>query len=241
MTGGYVRLYRKILDNPAFRDVNEAMFFAYLVLLANWKAGEKRYEDRQYNLNRGDFVVGERRLADAFGWSHKKVRGLLGRLRAEGMITRKRTQHGAQRAPVISICNYDIYQAQADEGEPASGTAGAQGGHREGTANKEKEGKEGKEGKTHTVDFDEFWRVYPDRKPHSNPKKPAGQKFEIAVGRGVPAGDIIRGAQNYATYVQRERVQSKYVAQAVTWISQERWTEYQGPPPEAPPADDGWL
>ncbi len=30
--GGYARIYRSILDNPAFRDIGEAMFFAYLVI-----------------------------------------------------------------------------------------------------------------------------------------------------------------------------------------------------------------
>ena len=43
--GGYVRIYRSILESPAFRNVEEAMFFAYLVLKANWRAGERRYDD----------------------------------------------------------------------------------------------------------------------------------------------------------------------------------------------------
>ncbi len=78
-----------------------------------------------------------------------------------------------------------------------------------------------------TRQFEIFWRTYPSRRPHSNPKKPARTKFEAAVKRGVAAADIIRGAQNYAAYIEREGTNPKYVAQAKTWLNEERWTQYQ--------------
>ena len=75
--------------------------------------------------------------------------------------------------------------------------------------------------------------VYPSRHPHSNPKKPARQKFDAAVKRGVPAADIFRGAFNYAKYVEQEKKDPEHVAQAITFLSQERWAEYQEPPKPA--------
>ncbi len=45
--------------------------------------------------------------------------------------------------------------------------------------------------------------------------------------RGAAAADIVRGAGNYAAHVERERVEPRYVAQAVTWLNQERWGDYQ--------------
>ncbi len=78
-----------------------------------------------------------------------------------------------------------------------------------------------------TRQFEIFWRTYPSRRPHSNPKKPARAKFETAVNRGVAAADIIRGAENYAAYVESEGTNPKYVAQAQTWLNQERWAQYQ--------------
>ena len=108
--GGFVRIYRSIFDNPTFRDIGEAMFFAFLVIKANWRAGERRYDERVYKLERGDLVLGERKLAEGFGWKRQKVRGVISRLEATNMLTRKWDQHGTQRAPVISICNYSLYQ-----------------------------------------------------------------------------------------------------------------------------------
>ncbi len=94
--------------------------------------------------------------------------------------------------------------------------------------------KEGKESKVdNTVSslaaeqFEVFWKTYLSRGRHSNPKKPARAKFDAALKRGVAAADIVRGAENYAVYVEREGTDPKYVAQAQTWLSQERWTQYQ--------------
>ncbi len=80
--------------------------------------------------------------------------------------------------------------------------------------------------------FEVFWQTYPSRGRHSNPKKPARAKFDAALKRGIAAADIIRGAQNYAAYAQREISNPKHIAQALTWLNQERWTEHQ----EAAPA-----
>ena len=87
--------------------------------------------------------------------------------------------------------------------------------------------------------FERFFTTYPSRRPHSNPRKPAQQKFEAAVKHGVDPEDIIRGAKNYARYVAAEGTDPKYVAQAVTWLNQERWTEHQEPPAPAGPAYSG--
>ncbi len=75
--------------------------------------------------------------------------------------------------------------------------------------------------------FEVFWRTYPSRGRHSNPKKPARAKFDAALKRGIAAADIIRGAENFATYVEREGTNPKYVAQAKTWLNEERWAQYQ--------------
>ncbi len=223
--GGFVLIHRSILDNPTFRDIGEAMFFAFLVLKANWRGGERRYDDRIYKLKRGDLVLGERKLAEEFGWKRQKVRGVISRLEATAMLTRKFDQHGTQRAPVITICNYSLYQ----DVKEARNQGGNQAGPKAGPP--KKEGKEVKE--DNTVDltakqqFKVFWRAYPSRRPHSNPKKTARKKFETAVKRGVAAADIIRGAQNYAAYVEREGTDPKYVAQARTWLNEDRWVQYQ--------------
>ncbi len=224
--GGYVRIFRSLLANPIFCNANEAMFFAYLIIKANWRDGERRYEDRIYKLRRGELVIGARKLAEEFDWSHKKVRGLLERLKEGHTLVQNWAQHGAHRAPVITICNYEKYQLPLDDG--AQG--GARGGHSVGTPKKEVKEKKEEEYTVASLagqQFEVFWRAYPSRRPHSNPKAPAKKKYEAAIKRGASPADINRGATNYACYVERERVDPQFVTQAQTWLHQKRWNEYQ--------------
>jgi hypothetical protein len=89
--------------------------------------------------------------------------------------------------------------------------------------------------------FDEFWRVYPKRGDAANPKKPACDKFERAVRGGADPAVIIAAAARYAAIESSAgRSNTEKIAQAVTWLNQQRWQDYpelaggDGGPP-APP------
>jgi predicted transcriptional regulator len=131
--------------------MSEAMFFAYLVLRANWKAGPRRYDDVVYDLERGQLVIGERKLAEDFGWTRKKVRGVLRRFKSTNMITRKRSHLGAQHTPIITISNYDVFQLQTEAEGPGEGPTRAQQGPSEGPP--KNKGNKGNKGKTNNYRF----------------------------------------------------------------------------------------
>ncbi|HYZ40949.1 MAG TPA: helix-turn-helix domain-containing protein [Stellaceae bacterium] len=78
--------------------------------------------------------------------------------------------------------------------------------------------------------FEAFWQAYPSRRPYSNPKAPAQKSFYVALQRDVDAALIIRAAENYRATVEREGTNPRYVAQAVTWLNQARWEDYQQEP-----------
>lgn len=75
------------------------------------------------------------------------------------------------------------------------------------------------------AEFEKFWAAYP-RREGSNPKKPAAEKFLRLVLSGINPADIIAGAKRYAEECARLRTEPKYVAQAVTWINQQRFSDY---------------
>ena len=76
--------------------------------------------------------------------------------------------------------------------------------------------------------FEHFWRAYPDRGPHPNPKKPAREKFLAAIKKGVDPAVIICSAEAYTAYAASITDRSK-VAQAVTWLVQERYGDEVAP------------
>jgi len=77
----------------------------------------------------------------------------------------------------------------------------------------------------YAAEFETFWRVYPSRRPHPNPKEPAALKFAAALKLGVDPAVIIAGAGRYAAYVAREVQDPRFIVQAATWLHQKRWND----------------
>jgi hypothetical protein len=70
--------------------------------------------------------------------------------------------------------------------------------------------------------FERFWRAYPSRGEHPNPKKPARDTFLAVIKKGVDPAVIIRAAEVYSAYAASITDRSK-IAQAMTWLTQERY------------------
>jgi hypothetical protein len=83
--------------------------------------------------------------------------------------------------------------------------------------------------------FVRFWSAYPKR-DGSNPRKPAQTKFEKLVRDGADPEAIIAGATRYADELAAQnKLNTVYVAQAKTWLHQERWRDTE-PSKQAPAA-----
>jgi hypothetical protein len=75
--------------------------------------------------------------------------------------------------------------------------------------------------------FEKFWNAYPKR-DGANPRMPAFKKFDAKVRAGADPAEIEAGAVAYARAMSGKDPQ--FVAQAVTWLNQERWKDHTGPP-----------
>lgn len=86
--------------------------------------------------------------------------------------------------------------------------------------------------------FDDFWKVYP-RRDGPNPRKPAEQKFEALAKTGVSPDLMIAGAKQLSIdEARRGHVGTRFIPQAVTWLSQQRWVDHAA---QAFSADDGMV
>lgn len=107
---GYAHIHRSLIGHPAFRNDAEAMAFAYLVLRAAWQATRVRYKGKAITLQRGQLAMSVRDLAEAMDRDKGWIERLLKRLKSETMVETQ-VETGVM---VITICNYDDYQANAD-------------------------------------------------------------------------------------------------------------------------------
>jgi hypothetical protein len=154
---GYVRIHRSLIGHPAFRNDAEAMAFAWLVARAAWQLTKVRYKGRDYILDRGQLSVSIRDFADKMDRPKGWVERLFARLVEHGMIVKKSgTQVGTQVGThggtvggtppdLITICNYEEYQARGLRSETLDETFRETGaGHAQDTEQVSEEGKEDK-------------------------------------------------------------------------------------------------
>jgi hypothetical protein len=145
---GYVRIHRSLLGHAAFRNESETMAFAWMVAKAAWKPARVRYKGHQISLKRGQLAISQRDMATAFGRDKGWIERLWRRLQSEAMIE----ADGKAGVAVITICKYNDYQGDLDEGkagDEARGDAPAR--QRQGTEQRKEESKKEYMGRKSTL------------------------------------------------------------------------------------------
>ncbi|MBB2964330.1 DUF1376 domain-containing protein [Methylobacterium sp. R2-1] len=76
--------------------------------------------------------------------------------------------------------------------------------------------------------FAEFWAAYP-RRGGDNPRKPALRAYVAAIRRGATHAVIMANLRRYAAdLAERGKIGSEFVAQATTWLNQDRFEPMAG-------------
>jgi hypothetical protein len=106
---GTVNIARSIFDHELFADqpLTEREAWIWLIMEAAWKPRKKRVGDFIADLSRGQLAASVRFMAGAWRWTPAKVQRFVKRLQSLDMILTE-TDTGVT---VITICNYDEYQA----------------------------------------------------------------------------------------------------------------------------------
>lgn len=124
---GFLNSDGTVRDNVV---VCETVAWLDLVMEANWKDRRANNKGRVVLIERGQLMGARMWLAKRWGWSEKKVRWFIDKLKREGMITittpnydeiAAKSKSGPAQGPakgparpngvnVITICNYNVYQ-----------------------------------------------------------------------------------------------------------------------------------
>jgi len=185
---GFFLLHRGWRSNAVFQDEPCTEREAWV-----WIIEETAYQDRRLRIGkvmvsvqRGQLAVSTRFLSEAWGWHHSKVRRFLNRLENERMID----THTDTGVTLITVCNYEKYQAPDFTSDTDVGTAPTQQRHSSDTKQK-------KENKENKGDGSDLSVEAPDQPSESGlavgqaandnpPQKAAKQK----KGTRVPDGDL---------------------------------------------------
>ena len=100
--GGYIKLYRSLLEWEWYDDPNTLRVFLHILLNANWKESKWRGE----TIKEGEFCTTIAELSKILKLSNQQTRTALEHLKSTNEITIKTSP----KSSIISIKNWDRYQ-----------------------------------------------------------------------------------------------------------------------------------
>jgi len=113
MRQGYIKLWRKALDNDWLKDHGLWAFWSYCLLRANHKACTVKVGFQEIRLEAGQFIFGRIQASRDLNMTEWKIRQCLTFLKRSGNLTSKTTN----KFSIITITNWDTYQGK-DNGKP---------------------------------------------------------------------------------------------------------------------------
>lgn len=116
---GFIKLHRKICDNPIWntKPFSKGQAWVDLLLLANFSERDLVVDNTQIHVERGQVFRAIHTLEERWGWSRKRVRSFLGLLEGLNMVTTKGTKKGT----LITIENWQVYQVEGPKKRPTKG------------------------------------------------------------------------------------------------------------------------
>lgn len=173
---GWIKLHRKLLENPFWLDkpFSKGQAWIDLLLLVNHEPNEIMIGNEVVQISTGQRHTSELKLAQRWGWSRKKVRAYLNLLENQKMATTKATTKGT----TITIEKYVLYQ-----------TTGTTEGTTEGTSKEHQKNNEGYTNKNEKNDknkiygdfFEQIWKLYPVKKGKASVSNTQKEKL-YAIG-----------------------------------------------------------
>lgn len=135
---GHIKLDRDAFDHPLLKDPERFRAWFWMVARAAWKSAKIDVNGKTISIRRSQFCTSRDQLAKAWGWSPSAVERFLTRLQTEQMIGRET----GQGRSIITITNYEKYQADPKKAGQATGQRNGQRSDSRRTA--KEEGEEGK-------------------------------------------------------------------------------------------------
>ena len=114
MSGGWIKVHRKILDNDWLcksRTYSNFEAFMFLLLKANHKEGSFHIGTQVVEVKRGQLITSQKKLCKQFNWSNSKLRNYLKTAKNASMIHTETTS----KTTCLTILNYDTYQCTDTE------------------------------------------------------------------------------------------------------------------------------
>lgn len=120
MSKGWIKLHRSTFDNDLWtaEPFTKGQAWVDLIGHANHRPASIWIRGIEVSVDRGQLAWSELTMAKRWQWSRGKVRRYLGMLENRGMVV----QQTNKLTTILTICKYEVYQAEQTTGSTTSGT-----------------------------------------------------------------------------------------------------------------------
>lgn len=110
--GGYVKVYRKLLDNPLVcKDADHLAVWLYLLLHATHREHAELFRGEKLLLKPGQLLTGRKAIAAKLKLNENKVQRILKTFEKEQQIE----QQASNKNRLITICKWQEYQSSIEQ------------------------------------------------------------------------------------------------------------------------------
>ena len=207
---GWIKIHRRILDNPiAFKDPDHFTVWMYLLLEVAHEEYPVMFGGKKVILKPGQVTKGRVQIARETGVEQNKVYRILKLLESEHQIE----QQKSNKCTLITVLNWEQYQH--DEQQPEQQVNNNR-TTSEQQLNTKQECKELKNNKNiiYTQNFEAFWKVYPRKKD----KGAAFKKYCARINSGFSEEQLLEAAKKYASECEENETEQKYIKHAATFL-----------------------
>lgn len=219
MNEGWVKLYRKILDNPiVMKDCEYLGVWIYLLLNATHKEIPVIFNGKKKILKEGQLITGRKKISNELKIDESKTKRILLELENDHQIDRQR---GA-KSSLISIINWERYQ-QDDQQNDQQMTSNRPANDQQMTTNKNERIKEYNISSSPLKDFNTIWEKYPNKKGKT---KAFDYYKQWIKGRKIDKNTIkLTNKQiwyaviDYAKECEEDKTEQKYIKHGDTFFN----------------------
>lgn len=211
---GYIKLYRKLLDNPIVcKDPDHLAVWIYLLLNATHKQQKKMFEGEVITLNPGQLITGRKSISAQIKVSESKVQRVLKLLESEQQIEQQTTP----RNRLITVVSWQEYQSGEQQIEQQVNN------NRTTTEQQLNTNKNVNNGRSsiYAQKFEQFYAKYP--------KKKAKQAAVKAWGKLKPDdalfAQIMKGLDNHIRSEDWSKDDGQFIPYPATWLNGRRWED----------------
>jgi len=202
---GYIKLYRKLLENPVFQNDRLLKVFIWCLLKASYKEHEQLLGLHTVQLQPGQFIYGRFKASQELKIKPSTLNDQMNTLKRLQIIDIKPNN----KYSIVTLANWTLYQSNEEASDNKTDSKA--------TTNQQQTdtNKKGKKGNNkYSSDFEKFYALYPN--PFN--KMQTFKNWEALLKKGETTERIMTATNNYLQYIKSNEIDSQYITRSTNFI-----------------------